>query len=417
MKIKLIGTTVDYTLLQRIVERCKNGEELEKVLADKPFLKVNYDRMGGTAAGICYMPEDYDTLANEKETKTLKRAEMTKASGHHSTHGHVHLNFIIEDCPKIVAMFLNNEKEYTTSEKSARYTKMTPSEEELKLYNKWVEKLKPLIKAERPKATDKQIEKLAMENARYMISVFTPTTFEYTTSYRQINYIYNWAKNMVEDESLTSSWYGELNNFYEKLKPYMQELCNELEKLGVIDLNLKDQKRNNFSLVRNNIIINQGNYNENIYSTTYFGSFAQLAQAQRHRSISYSFHIDSLIDFECFVPEILNPELSKEWKEDIENLMDDGYYPQGMKVRIYEYGTIEAFILKCKERLCSAAQYEIDLQTKRTLIEYADALKKEQLLENDYTKEIMKMAEINGPRCMFGYKCANPCGNVRRGKI
>ena len=35
-----------------------------------------------------------------------------------------------------MAMILNNEKEYNTSEKSARYTKMKPSEEEEKLYNK-----------------------------------------------------------------------------------------------------------------------------------------------------------------------------------------------------------------------------------------------------------------------------------------
>lgn len=417
MKIKLIGTTVDYTLLQRIVERCKNGEELEKVLADKPFLKVNYDRMGGTAAGICYMPEDYDTLANEKETKTLKRAEMTKASGHHSTHGHVHLNLIIEDCPKIVAMFLNNEKEYTTSEKSARYTKMNPSEEELKLYNKWVEKLKPLIKAERPKATDKQVEKLAMENARYMISVFTPTTFEYTTSYRQINYIYNWAKNIVEDDAFVSSYYAEVNDFYYKLRPHMESLCKELENLGVIDPNLKDQKRDKFSFDRNDITLYQNDFNPNTYTTSYYGSFAQLAQAQRHRSISYFIDTNTLVDLACFTPDFLPEELIEEWENDMELLMYNGHYPQGMQVRIFESGTIEAFILKCKERLCSAAQYEIYLQTKRTLIEYEDALKKQKLLENDNVKEIMKMAEINGPRCMFGYKCSNPCGNVRRGKI
>ena len=33
---------------------------------------------------------------------------------------------------------LNNEHEYNTSEKSARYTKMQPSEKEQLLYDKWV---------------------------------------------------------------------------------------------------------------------------------------------------------------------------------------------------------------------------------------------------------------------------------------
>jgi len=411
MKIRLIGTTVDYTLLERIVERCKNGEELSKVLEDKPFLKVNYDRMGGTAAGICYMPDDYATLTNEKESKTLKRAETTKASGHHSTHGHVHLNLIIEDCPKIVAMFLNNEKEYTTSEKSARYTKMNPSKEETEIYVKWVEKLKPLIKKERPNATDKQIEKLAMENARYMISSFTPTTLEYTTSYRQINYIYNWAMNMVRDESLNS-------DFYLKLKPYMNDLCTELKKLGVIDPNLVDQKRKSFSL--NQFTHDSKEFNGSTYSTSYFGSVAYAGQAMRHRSEWFKMNFDSFDLKLYFTPEFLPDDLKKEWENDMTHLIDAGYYPQGMKAEISERGTIEAFILKCNERLCSAAQYEIHAITQNTLREYADdSRESEDYIDNTnkYVEEIYKMAKINGPRCMFGYKCANPCGNVKRGKI
>ncbi len=411
MKIKLIGTTVDYSLLEKITQRCKYGENLEDVLKDKEFLKINYDRMGGTAAGICYMPDSYEKLSSEKQEKTLKRAESTKENGHHSTHGHVHLNLIIEDCPKIVAMFLNNEKEYTTSEKSARYTKMKPSEEEARIYNKWVEILKPLIQKERPNANEKQVEKLAMENARYMISVFTPTTMEYTTSYRQINYIYNWAKNMVEDDKLMSK-------FYQKIKPYMKDLCTELEKLGVIDPNLEDKKRYKFSLDKSQVL-EKDYFNCAYYATTYEGSFAQLAQAQRHRSINYTIDLKSLPITSIYVPEIIKNDqnLKDEWSKDMYSMIKKYNYPQGMNVLITEKGPIEAFVMKCEERLCSAAQYEIYQQTKDTLEKYSDALENIDLLYSDSVEKIFEMASSYGPRCTFGYNCPKPCGNINRGKI
>ena len=71
---------------------------------------------------------------------------MTLNNGHHSVYDHTYINFNIQNIPKILAMVLNNEKQYTTSEKSARYTKITPGEnsvitkEEVDLYNKWLEK-------------------------------------------------------------------------------------------------------------------------------------------------------------------------------------------------------------------------------------------------------------------------------------
>ena len=75
-------------------------------------------------------------------------------------------------------MILNNEKVYNTSEKSARYTKMQPSKEEKELYEKWIEIYKEIcISAKISKNRRKKgSEKLAQENARYLISVFTPAT-------------------------------------------------------------------------------------------------------------------------------------------------------------------------------------------------------------------------------------------------
>lgn len=39
-----------------------------------------------------------------------------------------------------------------------------------------------------------RIEKLAQENARYFLSVYTPTSLAYTASFRQFSYLYAWLK-------------------------------------------------------------------------------------------------------------------------------------------------------------------------------------------------------------------------------
>ena len=122
-------------------------------------------------------------------------------SGHHSVFGHAHYNLIFEGIPKILAMILNNEKIYNTSEKSARYTKMEPSEEEKVLYEKWIEKYKKVIKEEYPEFDDKKVKKLAQENARYLISIFTPATIMgYTVNFCQLNYIVHWFEDYIKKE-------------------------------------------------------------------------------------------------------------------------------------------------------------------------------------------------------------------------
>ena len=113
----------------RVLASTKVGYEMPKEEA------VNFS---GKSAGICYLPDSLDTLFSEDPAKTERRAKGTLASGHHSVFGHVTYNLALEGIPKILAMILNNEKIYNTSEKSARYTKMEPSEKEKVLYEKWI---------------------------------------------------------------------------------------------------------------------------------------------------------------------------------------------------------------------------------------------------------------------------------------
>ena len=94
-------------------------------------------------------------------------------------------------------MLLNNEKVYTTSEKSARYTKMELSGIEKELYDKWNDKLGKIIAEKYGHLSyfdERRIKKLAMENARYFTSVMTPTSMAYTVSIRQLNYLCGWMQ-------------------------------------------------------------------------------------------------------------------------------------------------------------------------------------------------------------------------------
>ena len=351
----------------------------------------------GKSAGICYLPDTVETLFAEAPEKTQRRANGNLESGHHSVFGHAHYNLIFEGIPKIIAMILNNEKIYNTSEKSARYTKMEPSEEEKVLYEKWIEKYKKVIREEYPvekypKFDDKKVQKLAQENARYLISIFTPATIMgYTVNFCQLNYIVHWFEDYIKKE--------EDNTFSKKLKPVLQEFIEQVKDLTVEELN-SDVKKRTISLFAKRKERKE-EFGEN-YCTTYLASFAQLAQAQRHRTLSYEMSL--LENAKYYVPPIIRgTELEKEWLKDISSLED--YYPQGMLIQVNERGTFENFILKCEERLCGAAQLEIMDQTKIIMQKYLEKTKES---APEIYNELLPYSK--GARCTFpGWKCTAPC--------
>ena len=345
----------------------------------------------GKSAGICYLPDTVETLFSEAPEKTQKRALGNINSGHHSVFGHPTYNLCLENIPKILAMFLNNEKMYNTSEKSARYTHMDPSPQEKELYEKWIEIYKQQITLKYPNFDEKRVLKLAQENARYLISVFTPATvMEYTVNFEQLNYIINWAKDYIKE--------GANDEFSLKLKETFKEFLQAVPDLEVEGLN-SSVKNRSFSLIAKRKDRSE-EFGEN-YSVTYLASFAQLAQAQRHRTLTYEM---SLLDKpEYYIPPIIkNTELEEKWLKDISSL--EKFFPQGMLVKVNERGTIENFVLKCTERLCGAAQLEIMQQTLATMDKYLKAVKDRPELYN-YLLPYSK-----GARCTFpGWKCTAPC--------
>ena len=213
---------------------------------------------------------------------------------------------------------------------------------------------------------------------------------EYTVNFGQLNYIINWAKDYIANEKDTA--------FSVKLKEVFREFLSSMPDLEVpgLDSRLKNRKFSFFAQRENR----EEEFGEN-YCTTYLASFAQVAQAQRHRTLSYEMTI--LDEPQYYIPPIIrNTEFEDEWIKDISSLKD--YFPQGMLVKVNERGTIENFVLKCTERLCGAAQLEITQQTDEIMKKYIAAVKDKTALYN-YLLPYSK-----GARCTFpGWKCNSPC--------
>ena len=361
--------------------------------------KEEFDMFGGKSAGVCYMSSTFNDLINEDVEKTKRRINQTKSSGHHSVYEHSNFSLYLNGVPKIVAMILNNEKQYSTSEKSGRYTIMKLSDREQVIYNKWLEifrnRITKMYKADYPTFfSDSRIEKLAQENARYLTSVFTPVSLIYTTNYRQFNYLIAVIDKQIAKENKTP--------FEEKLNPYLEELVEKMKALPYYDEILsRNEKCRSLSLFAGDNKVEE--YFGDVYATTYKASFAELAQAQRHRTLSYNMRI---CDGEFYVPEIIrdSESFTELWLSDLKDLKDN--YPHALLLEINEMGTLDNFILKLKERKCTFAQLEINKVTIETLKKYEHALR---MKVHPRAEEIMQYTK--GSRCTFpDYKCTAPCG-------
>ncbi len=359
----------------------------------------DFEMFGGHSANICYTQKDWEGILNEPKENTEKRIHANKKNNHHSVFGHPHISVYLVGIPKLLAMILNNEHEYYTSEKSARYTKMNPTERELFLYEKWTNLFEKKIKSMYPNEPylEKNGHKLAMENARYLISVMTPTKMEYTTSYRQWNYLYQFSQRMLTQNTD--------NTLINLLKPSLEEFVACLEKLGIITDEIKDYRKRDFTF-----IVDDNNYPEyfaNIYSTNYLATFAQIAQQQRHPSLYYTIMLPKNEMF--FTPPIIEEDekLKKEWLEDIASLSK--LMPQGRLVMVNETGTYQNLIKKLQERLCTCAQLETCMQNYQTLLKYTKALRESNDVRLAKILENLEPFE-KGARCLSGYVCTDPCG-------
>lgn len=353
-------------------------------------------------AGICYMKDDFDKIMNENSSLTFKRMEQTLNSGHHSVYDHVKLTFELRNISKIIAMVLNNEKDYSTSEKSARYTHFEKLDNKsASLYEKWYNKLWPIIKEQYPQMYNNKLKdpnqpykKLAQENARYFVSIFSrTTTMGHTISLRQLNYILY----MMEDFIKT---HDSKIDFYSKVANEFKEFISLFENYRVKNL-IPRGKQRKISLFGNEVYRNIPEVFSYVYQTKFKASFACVAQNHRHRSESSSIYL--LNEFEFIIPDIIkdNKSLVKEWLKDANSIKEN--YPQGQLVQINQSGNLDTLFLKCTERLCTCAQLEIMHTTLDTVNKF--------ILKSEYGNYLSQKLNHSTARCGFkdSYKCMKPC--------
>lgn len=415
---------------QLVARTFETRNSAKSILVGDMDFDINLDAklLAGKAAGICYMPDDYLSEGINDTEKCLKRADLTAKNGHYSTWEHMSVSILFTNIPKIMSMTLNNLKYYAASEKSARYTKMEDTHPLCNnKYNKWLNKFKKLIDVSYGDIlSEKEIEKKAQENARYMLSVFTPTTELYTVPYGRLMMLISYLSitaNKFEDMRLFSNSSFK-TNYAKACNELVDAICEAL-KIDRNNLPLYDKKfikiplflPNNYSkTLEKTPMIKKDDYFGDTYTYTYEGSFAQLAQAQRHRTLDYTISeirdVDTILP-KFYIPKILNSKLSDEWIADLKEIYKENIIPQAYMINITEQGTVENFVLKCTERLCNQAQLEIALQTSETLMKYYS------LTKSDYAKQYLKMwvrvdirdnDMINGVRrrCDCTYNCTNP---------
>lgn len=342
----------------------------------------------GKQAAICYAEDSYKDARIQDDSKALKRFEQIIPTLHHSITDHIYVSLLIEDIPKILAMALNSLGQYATSERSGRYTKMDgTSKKEKYTYDKWFGIFDEVIQNEYPSIDAKARKKLSMENARYVLSVFTPTTMAYTTSLRQYNYILDWLDRFYEGINDGSGV------FTRKLAESMRELREAISFLYVDGL--RDMKGRSFAFFASQTGSVSADIDENFggetYTVRYTSSFAALAQAQRHRTLSYKMLFDGNPDF-FYIPPILHSEYAKskglvnEWLNDLNRIKD--VFPQATMVDVIESGEVDKFFLKCMERICGRAQLEIARQTELTF-------KKILAHSENYCESIKNLVESN----------------------
>lgn len=355
--------------------------------------------------GICYMKDDFYTLLNEPKENTKRRLNQVLNSGHHSVFDHFKLTFEFSNIPKIIAMILNNEKDYSTSEKSARYTKFEKlSGIEGTLYSKWLDKLTKIILEKYPILYKKEaknpmlkITKLAQENARYFVSIFTPTTsMGYTVSLRQLNYLLYMMEDYINN--------CDNSEFNKKLVPCLKEFISLFDGYRVLNLIPKGKNRK-LSLFGEKKYENVPDIFSYVYQTSFKASYACMAQNQRHRS-EHSF-IYNLSNFEFYIPEIIedNEKLKEEWLNDAKSVAS--MYPQGRIVKIVQTGNLDTLLLKARERVCGQAQLEIMRHTVDTIDKFKKNSEYGYILEEETNNATAKCKYKNATcssTCPFGSK-------------
>lgn len=392
----------------------------------------------GLKAAVCFKKGEitpWGVRESDSKETLFRRGLETILSDHVTPSQQVPISIEVYGIPKILCMYINNFEMQAADERSLRYTEVKENEyiskEEFELYDKWMIKLQDILHKDYgkfflesngndKKRSDSAIKKIAQENARSFVTVFTPTSITYTSNLSEFN------KMALQIEKTLNSKNNTL--LEEKTLPYLEEFYNKLKKLNIVITNnsiwnINSEQAEAHKLPKNdkllytdpkflnlNLFSNKNKFSS-MHKPDEFGysfhatreiSLAGFAQLQRHRTLDTELEV--MDEYKFFVPEFLKeyPDLVNEWIEDSKIVKD--IYPQGQIIYVDMKGTLQRFVTYIGgERACNRAQYEISKFYIDFISEYYQGIKDEEL------KEILK-PYVGVYRCRTkNYACGSPC--------
>ncbi len=360
----------------------------------------------------CVSNDPIKQMTTELPEATQKRLERTLKERHHSGYDMFNLVFEFDDISKIFCMYLNNLHTYATEETSGRHKELTLTPKEKAVFDYFYDKFYNHVELKNPNMPTRQKKQIALENARYIAGVDAKTNITHSVSLRQINYIYNWAQDLINKPE---------HNMYEKLVlPDMKEFCKKLEDITILGepiLNplLTDPYKREFNLFGDNKI--RPEHFGTTYEVNYKASAVAVAQLQRHRPTYLKLGIPE--EAEYYTPQIVTEMgIQDEWHEKIKSLNN---VPQARLFNVNESGQLldiqqngttgagGAYIMKMKERCCDYAQEETRIITKEVANKIFEGLKE---YDAELANELINRYGGDKNRRDFpDYKCicSHPC--------
>ena len=415
------------------------NNEYPKDISVKDFIIEEETKISGKSAGMCYCNDNFNKiLDNNDGAKT--RFRRVVSTHHHSIAEHAHIEVVITGISKVLAMILNNQQCYATSEKSGRYTQMTGNTKvEQQYYNKWYkilfdELMKTDLIISQKDAGEKMADKLAKENARYLLGIFSPiVSMCYTCSLMQWTYIAQWMKEAIEEMKKDTTTSHQM--YIKNLSREFQEFSECIEKNGLYIPELVNRKNRKIDTfidmyhIYNADMEYPNRYKVGVQSTDevivawFQASFASLAQLQRHRTTKFYMtvcsEIGSISDTRfhedqrsSFVPELLQSNRRMDWicdRSEILSADNNIVLLIGDRIACKMITTFDNFKSIMMERCCGRAQFE----TMGVVNQIHEAVFRSSELYREFCAD-NRLPQRGVTKCMM-QKCAEPCIFIKDG--
>ncbi len=337
----------------------------ETKLGEQYYSPENALEIAGAAASLCYDENTNSSLAKyltESKDEKIRRGKAMINVGHGSPLEHYNVSFVLENISKIQSIILNNQRVYSLTERSFRYTKPSSVNS---YYEKWFNIL----------IENNFSKKIAKENARYMISLFDKiSTGYYTMNIRQINVLLRMLKEKIDE--------------YPSALPIFDiYIVNELKELydtlSIFDLGIQKNKYQKLNLFDERKSAKSSYIHGDIYGVYSHISAVGLGQIQRHRTIHYFISPNKS---KYYIPKCIRDiAMVNEWLSDLRKV----FYPNAICFNVFEEGFVSDFMMKYDIRNKPQVQEEVFLQVNKVKDKLVELVKFDNLQNTDSGKLLL----------------------------